>query len=591
MRAVGIVGLVAMMLLAVATPAVAQQREITVRAWVEPQRVTLGEVADLFIMVEGTTGAYVPEMPEVDGLSSRLYGRAMVQAPRLTIRGERQVRVNEESIRWSVRLTPNRAGSFEIPPISIEVEQGRFMRTEPVRLTVVEPEELDGFALTIETDDDDGRWYVGQPVRMRWVWAIRQASFESINLSGRVPTDDLVMRLPSDTEWAASLANESIPFLGQPAQIALLNPTGDPLVVIERDVMAERPGEFVFGPFAALFRLSGIPGTQFVSPAPEFTVESVPPPESGKPASFTGFVADEVSVRTRASATEVAVGDPIELELLIEAESFGDRLQPPDLSQQAEFADGFRVAANGWTLLESTPRGKLWQTTIRPKRASVTVIPAVEFSTLEAETGTYLSFLSEPISIAVEAASEITADDAIGSFDAVRTLPLESGTGGLMANHSIDEVLANRAGDPLSDLPTLWWVVLLASGPLVFAGAAAVAYATRPTRAEQRRRARALALARKSLGGGEPDAAAVSLAIRRYVGDRLGLEGPALTEVECVAELSQRGVDEQALAALRDSLRACDQQVFGGEAGRGLTVEQVRGLLAQVDEAVRRARA
>ena len=589
-RVSGIAAVAWVILLSLVSPAFAQ-REITVRAWVEPQRITLGEVADLFILVEGTTGAFVPEVPDVDGLSSRLYGRAMVQAPRLTIRGERQVRVNEESIRWSVRLTPQRPGVFEIPPISIEVENGRFMRTEPIRLSVVEPEELDGFVLTVEADDGDGEWFVGQSVRMRWRWTIRQASFDSISLIGRVPTDDLQMRLPSDTDWAASLSNETIPFLGQPAQVAVLNPSEAPVVVIERDVIAEAPGEIFFGPFTVLFRLAGIPGTQFVSPAEEFSVRVVPPPEAGKPASFTGFVADRVAVRTRASATEVSVGDPIELELLIEADSFGDRLQAPDLSRQAEFAAGFRVAPGGWTLLESTPRGKLWQTTIRPKRAGVSVIPAVEFSTLEAETGSYRTFLSEPISISVQAAAEITADDAIGSIGGLRSFPLEDGPGGLMANHSIDEALADRAHDPLAELPLIWWVALLVSGPVLFVCAALVAYATRPARSEQRRRARALALARKSLAAGERDASAVSLAIRRYVGDRLGLDGPALTDIECVAELSRRGVDDGTLASLRERLRACDEQVFGGEAASGVTVEQVRELLARVDDAVRRAKA
>lgn len=573
-----------------------QPQDVIATARFENPEITLGETAILVIRVDGTTEAFVPELPRMDDLRTRLFRRA-IMTPRLDIRRGRQVRVNEQSVQWSFRVEPQRTGVFVIPPIEVEVARGEFRQTEPLTLIVDEPARLPGYTLEVVPDDDDGEWYVGQPVRLSWIWTLNleQGSPITVSMMGRLPNDGVLVRVPLDDWLGANRTDQPIGFLGQLAEVAIRSVDGQLQFVIERMVVVERTGEFRIGPFAMLYRTALARNQQYRSDAAPWSVRVVPQPTEGKPASFTGFATgqdfDGVRVASRATPTDVAVGDPIQLELRIGVDMFGELLVPPDLAAMPGFKDAFRVSPSGWTLLEATPTGRTWQTTIRPTLDTATEIPPIEFATLDAVTGTYRLHSTEPIPLQVEPAPEITADDAIGGMGVFRAVPLGDGPGGLRANYSADEVLNDRVSDPLAEFPLAGWVVVLASGPGLLAIAGAIAWARHPTQVERRRQARALASARRALGQDTSDLAAVSRAIRSYVGDRLGLDGQALTSVECHRELAERGIDEESLGQLDRTLDAYDAGTFGGDQRNSVTLDEVRGLLGTIDSALRKAKA
>ena len=79
-----------------------------------------------------------------------------------------------------------------------------------------------------------------------------------------------------------------------------------------------------------------------------------------------------------------------------------------------------------------------------------------------------------------------------------------------------------------------------------------------------RRRHHALRRLRKSLKAVE-NAEAASLCLRQYVGDKLGLEGGALTASEVDQQLRERGVDSDLASSTYDLLQRLEAAQFGGD--------------------------
>ena len=141
------------------------------------------------------------------------------------------------------------------------------------------------------------------------------------------------------------------------------------------------------------------------------------------------------------------------------------------------------------------------------------------------------------------------------------TEALSAGGGKVAVRILADDLLPIRGGAELVEgrAPAAMLPLLLALPPIAFAG---LLMARR--RADRfasdvglRRRRGALRTALGAIGKrGELESRDASSVLRRYIGDRVGAEGQALTPRECAERLSALGASEGLVGDVRDAARA-----------------------------------
>ncbi len=125
----------------------------------------------------------------------------------------------------------------------------------------------------------------------------------------------------------------------------------------------------------------------FKADSPGFSLQVSPFPEKDKPASFTGALGIFSYYARRVGTGPVAIGDTVEVEVVVSGRGDFDTVQFPDLSRQKGFA--------GFAFSSIVPAGvitdnqKRFTVSLRPRYASVKEIPPIIFSSFDSSLGTY----------------------------------------------------------------------------------------------------------------------------------------------------------------------------------------------------------
>ncbi len=134
--------------------------------------------------------------------------------------------------------------------------------------------------------------------------------------------------------------------------------------------------------------------------APNVEVVVIPFPKEGMPASFNGAIGDFYWNVKPISLTNIAVGEKIVIQVAVSGSGDYDTVQFPDLSKQKGFKDLFRLS-------DLSPVGEMkngqkrFTVNMRPLVSGVKMIPAIEFSSFDPITKTYVTRKSDPIAISV----------------------------------------------------------------------------------------------------------------------------------------------------------------------------------------------
>ena len=105
--------------------ATAADAAVTVRATLDPPRVSVGESSDLAIEVRGTQSSPRPTIAAVDGLSISYVGPATQLS---IVNGQ-----TSASVTHHFAVTPQREGTFAIGPITVQAD-GQSLQTGNVTL-------------------------------------------------------------------------------------------------------------------------------------------------------------------------------------------------------------------------------------------------------------------------------------------------------------------------------------------------------------------------------------------------------------------------------------------------------------------------
>ena len=138
--------------------------------------------------------------------------------------------------------------------------------------------------------------------------------------------------------------------------------------------------------------------------APAIAVQVSPFPTNGRPVSFNGAIGVFRWQVQLIGSSSVALGEKVKLQVFVSGQGDINTVQLPDLSLQSGFKDRF-VLGDIPSLGEVKDGTKSFILELRPIQKDIREIPAIEFSSFDSSTGTYVVTKSTPIPISILAGS------------------------------------------------------------------------------------------------------------------------------------------------------------------------------------------
>ena len=320
----------------------------------------------------------------------------------------------------------------------------------------------------------------------------------------------------------------------------------------------------------------------------ELQIEVLPLPEQGRPAEFTGAVG-RFQLSVEAQPTQVAVGDPVTLRVLVEGEGNMAAVQP----LQVDAAAGVKLYDPKVEEEERITNGvyggrRLFEYILIPEQGGTLNIPPLRFAYFDPHQARYALLESDPIAIHSEGSVEeegvsygLSRRDIEAVGEDIRYIKPDVevlGTGSML--YSSYWFWTFQGALPLAFFALLVWQ----RHQRRLQGDVAYARQRRAKGEAGRRLSRADALLE---AGTEAEFyGEVRAALLEFVADRLNLAAAGLTIEVCAEVLAAHQVEAETIAAWRDLLTRCDFARFapaGGPptdraAARRLAEEVIAGL-------------
>jgi len=309
----------------------------TVRAYLQPDQAQTGQVVTYVITVQNGTVQSVPQLrlPVQIGMNS-----GISTAQNIEIRGGQ--RVFSTQLSWGVAGTE--PGEFVIPPQEVLVD-GAILKTNEVRLIVSETpaapaapnaaEDANVPLLQIEVGKTEV--YQGEvvPISAR-LFVPRSVMLRRVGLIEVNKSDFAIARFPQQADQTETV----------------INGVGYIVVTYRSTLSALHAGDLKVGPASSelLFEVydqgsqqqmrQGLPfgmimgnavARKQVVTSQEVKIKVLPLPTEGKPANFSGAVGD-FNITATATPNELAVGDPLAVDITIDGSGNFDALNPPSLT-------------------------------------------------------------------------------------------------------------------------------------------------------------------------------------------------------------------------------------------------------------------
>lgn len=448
----------------------------------------VGLPVTLRIQIADATKVTPPRVPDVDGLTVKSLGAPSRSTAISMVNGRT---TTSTTLTFAYELTPQRAGSFQIPPIEVNAD-GAALRTRAVTLVASKSET--GDLLLVEIVGKQKQIYVGQSLDVTLRIYLRPYSDRKFKV--KLSEGDM-WRLLSDRSEFGPFADRLQQMLQNdqpPAGREVLRKDrdgvehsyylyeisttiypkrsgkidGDNVKVVANYPMAlgrsrglfadffdDMPGgrsgpfgdEDGFSPFGAQLTIQTV--RPLVAQASVEPIEVLPIPKTGRPADYRGAVG-QYQIATDATPTHVKSGDPINLVIGVSGTGPMELVQAPPLAELPELTAGFKVPTEPLPGFVKGDR-KVFSTTIRPRKAGVAEIPSIPFSYFDPAAKKFVTVHSKPVSIQVEQAETLTLDAAQHDTPTTGTNPNAK-----QAAASAKDALQNFAGSDLLVQESPW---------------------------------------------------------------------------------------------------------------------------------------
>ncbi len=565
-------------LLVLALPALAAAQSI--RATVDRNQATLDDQIVLTLTLEGVANAE-PRLPDLPDFDVLFRGRA----ESFRIADGRA----SSSTTYTYLLIPRRTGRLPIGAATVEVE-GRVLGSRPFEVEVTESsEELspgrDLFTTaTVSTTEP----FLGEQVVYTWRF-FRRVRVGDPRLSTQAFDGFLVEDLGEVREYQAAVQGQQ--YLVSEIRKALFPQESGRLVIPASKLTCEivRAGRHGRGIFDEFFS-SASTTTKVLRTRPiELDVRPLPPAPPG----FGGLIG-EFRLEAALSKGELKVGESATLDLRISGAGNPQLISEPRLPDLPRFKiyddkPGASLERGGELLRGS----KTYRKALVPLEPGELRVPPLEIVYFDPEAEDYRTSRSAALSMRVAPAE--------GMEELRLTESIAPTTGKVAVRILADDILPIRKElDAVARRSALARTALaggLVGPPMVFAGLLALQRRRRRFELDAglRRRRVALRSARRRLRGlereADPRRAAElgSRCLREYVGDKLGLEGCALTPAECEEHLRAHAVDEELAGETRALLESLEAAQYGVAAGGGAApAARLEPLLRRLEREIRR---
>ncbi|MDX1502162.1 MAG: BatD family protein [Thermoanaerobaculia bacterium] len=557
-----------------ATPARAQP---SVEASVDRAEATVDERIRLVVTVTGSRSVEptLPELPDFE-----IYPRG--QETRFSWVNGRAT----SSVSYNFLLEPRRTGELQVGAVTAEID-GQVYRSKPFTVRILAADERparprDVF-VTVKISND--KPYVGQQVIYTWR-LYRRVNIADARLEPQSFDGFLVEDLGDVREYEATVRGQR--YLVSEFKKALFPQEEGPLEIPGSRLTCRVPVPLDNGrrdPFDDLFGRSRLE-SQVVRTQPiPVEVRPLPAPPPG----FTGLVGD-FEITTRVSRADLAVGQSTTVEMKVSGTGNPQMIAEPGLPELAEFKV---YADRPSTSIERSPGGLSGSRTFRkalvPRQAGELVVPSLELTYFDPESGSYQISRSPPVMLRVAPAA--------GPEELKLTEALAPSAGKVNVRILADDILPLHRGvasltAPAGTAPPAWALGLgLGLPPLLYLGARILTLRRRRLESDAllrrrraaARRARQALRAIERLAGDDGAVPAASLCLRRYIGDKLGVEGTALTAAETEECLRRHGVDEETVASTREALDRWEAAQYAARPTGGAPVhEELAALLRRL---------
>ncbi|TDU67272.1 oxygen tolerance protein BatD [Prosthecobacter fusiformis] len=313
----------------------------TIRAYVQPEKVRPNQVVSYVITVQDGS---VERMSELRLPLQLIQNTAVSTSQQFSITNGRQT----SSVRLTWGISASEPGDFVIPAQSLKVN-GQMMTTNEVKLTVAQG----GGDEAVAAADDANKpilqlelgkteIYQGEVMPLNCTLYIpRQTPLRRIGLVDIEKSDFAIARFPQQNDQTTTT----------------IDGVGYVVLTFRSTLSSLRTGELKVGPASMellvevpvedsprqnMFPPNFPPGffPQMTEPrkvvvqSQPVTLRVLPMPAEGKPANFSGAVGDFI-LSASASPTELTVGDPVAVELMVEGTGNFDALNAPALTEES----------------------------------------------------------------------------------------------------------------------------------------------------------------------------------------------------------------------------------------------------------------
>jgi hypothetical protein len=544
-------------------------RAATFSVALDHDTILLGDTATLSLKFDDGQPQGTPQLPTIPGLQISYIGPASSFS---FVNGR-----TSSSVTHNFSVKPTQTGEFVIPVLTVKIG-GETLASQPVKFKVVRPAtpapgseaEQQSLAL-LRVALPKKEVFVGETFVLEMQLLIRAG------VQGLGGTD-----LPG-LQSALSLDGCTVgkPVEGQRRQTVIGNTTFT-VIPIFFPVTVVKSGTFTLGPLdgAVVVELPGRGGQRdMFDPfgmfnrgvqqrvavnAPAQTLTSLPLPEAGKPATFTGAVG-QFRMEFSASPTNVAVGDPITLRVKLDGRGALDAVALPEQPAWKEFKaypPTAKTETRGDLGLEGT---KSFEQVIVPQNTEIKELPAFEFAYFDPERRAYATLRQPATTLIVRpsgatpsptlAASQATAvDQPPTARDIVHIKPRLG-----HVSHATTPWVQQPAFLALQALPVLGLI-----GAVLWRRRTD-ALANNPRLRRQRQVEQIIREGLAQLPGHAFDRnsdaffATVFRLLQEQIGERLDLPASAITEAVVDERLRTCGLSEAAVEALHELFQSCNQ--------------------------------
>ncbi len=578
------------------------------RMQISSQQTFVGESVTLNLQIENAKTKEAPNFPAVNGLKIEAAGVPQQQTMTTIVNGRRSER---STFTYRYQITPTEAGDFIVPAVTVETENGS-LKTKPFSISA-EPS-VTGDLLFAEIQTEDTSVFVGQAMDLKlkiWLkpyynkkfdltvsaedmfrltkettnWGPFKDSIEKISKSESVLRSREVSRESSDgkqqiyylfeidaqhyptSEGKINLADVNIEFNYPTA----LSRSRDPFdQFFQSSPFSASPFQ---NNFFDSFRSSSfgnsltISGTRPISTAPDIaSINVLPIPLKDRPMDYRGAVGNYRMV-TQASPTQVKSGDPITLKIGIQGTGPMELVQAPPLNTLTSLTKDFKVSDEP---LAGIVEGdvKVFTTTIRPRTAGISEIPAIPLSFFNPDTAEFVSVQSDPIPIIVEKADELALDAIVGtpgSSNKIQSQPKQK----RLDLNNVREINFDSTQTQSSNFP-MTWLFLIA--PPIALGIFIGFIKTRSQRPLPKLRAY-----RKKIATAKTPHE-ISKQILNWLERQLDRQSDTLTRTEAITLLSSK-IDDSTREDLENLLMDCENAAFNGDQSISLTTKKQNAVL------------